>query len=138
MIGLNFLCSPMLTSFYILNKSSSISLDYFLTRFILLLGKEDNAVIVRTVKTIFFHFCLRYESVLQSVHILIRRLGSGGEYYHFQCGDEINSSPNFPLQPAFHFSITRLINDIFRGNLGPIVDQGSNQGSTSLKSLLSS
>ena len=36
----------------------------------------------------------------------------------FQRGDEINSSLNFLLQLVFHFSITSLINDIFRSNLG--------------------
>ena len=44
---------------------------------------------------------------------------SRGGFYHFGCGDEINSNPNFPLRPVFYFSITRLINDIFRSNLGP-------------------
>ena len=36
----------MLTSFYILNKSSSISLDYFLTGFILLLGEVGKIVVI--------------------------------------------------------------------------------------------
>ena len=41
---------------------------------------------------------------------------SRGGILSFQRGDEINSIPNFPLQPVFNFSITRLINDIFRSN----------------------
>ena len=51
------------SSFYILNKTSAISQDYFLTGFILLLGKDSKHLIINNVKHSMLLFYLGLMSI---------------------------------------------------------------------------